>query len=238
MKVVDLSHCIEPGSPVWPGDPPVEVQTVATTESHGYYLRRFAMGEHSGTHVNAPCSFHPGGATIADYPPEALVAPAVVVDVRSRVSADPDYVLSPSDVAAWERQHGPVPQGAVVLLQTGWDAWWGQPERYVRQDGDGRLHFPGFGIEAVQQLIAERRIGGVGIDGPGVDPGSDTAFSINRLVLAADPARPRPRLVLENLTNLARLPATGVTLVVGILRLRGGSGSPASVLAFAGGGPS
>ena len=72
----------------------------------------------------------------------------------------------------------------------------------------------------------ERRIAGVGSDTHGVEPGIDETFSVNRLVLE------QPRLVLENLTNLNQLPPLGATLVLGVLRLRGGSGSPVSVLAF------
>jgi kynurenine formamidase len=49
---------------------------------------------------------------------------------------------------------------------------------------------------------------------------------LNRLALE------QPRIVLENLTNLDQLPPTGAVMVIGILRLKGGSGSPASVLAL------
>ena len=58
-RVVDLSQVIHPGIPRWPGDPPVEFETVAQIDREGYYLRRFSLGEHSGTHLNAPNSFHP-----------------------------------------------------------------------------------------------------------------------------------------------------------------------------------
>jgi kynurenine formamidase len=88
------------------------------------------------------------------------------------------------------------------------------------------LHFPGFGVAAARFLLEERAVAGVGIDTPGVDPGWEGSFAINRLVLE------RPRLVLENLTNLEQLPPTGATLVIGLLRLKGGSGSPVSALAL------
>ena len=63
-------------------------------------------------------------------------------------------------------------------------------------------------------------------DAAGVEPGQDVSFSANRLVLA------QRGLILECLANLDQLPSTGATLVIGPLRLEGGSGAPASVLAL------
>ncbi|WP_324716848.1 cyclase family protein [Carboxydochorda subterranea] len=237
-KVVDLTHVLEPGSPAWPGDPLVTFETVATIEGNGYYLRRFSMGEHSGTHLNAPKSFHPRGSSVSEYPPGALVTPAVLVDVRERAAAAPDYTLAVEDIRAWERRHGDIPAGSVVLLFTGWQERWSDPRAFLGLDAEGRLHFPGFGVEVARWLLQERRIRGLGTDAPGVEPGWDSSFAVNRLVLeepsfAPDPAiEPPPRLVLECLAHLDELPPTGATLVIGVLRLRDGSGSPASVLAL------
>ncbi len=226
-RVVDLSQPLHPGMPRWPGDPPPEFAPVASIESDGYYLRRFTLGEHSGTHLNAPRSFCSGGVTVDEYAGGSLVAPAVVLDVREAAAANPDYSLGAAQVAAWERQHGPIPAGCLVLLYTGWQEKWATPDRYLALDVQGAPHFPGFSLAAARFLVEERRVAGLGIDTHGVDGGLDSTFAVNRLVLA------RPRLVLENLTNLDRLPPVGAVLFVGRLRLRGGSGSPASVLALA-----
>ena len=225
-QVVDLSHRIHQGIPRWPGDPPVEFDTVASRDKEGYHLRRFSLGEHSGTHMCAPSSYHPAGATIDSYDPESLIVPAVLIDARQPAATNPDYALSRDDVLTWEISHGAVPAGALTLMYTAWPDKWDDPAAYLGQDAGGGPHFPGFGVDAVRFLLEERGIAGVGVDAPGVDPGQDDALTVSRLVLE------QPRILLENLTNLARLPATGVTLVIGILRLKGGSGSPASVLAF------
>ena len=225
-RVVNLSQLIHPGIPQWPGDPPVEFKTVAQIGQDGHYLRRFSLGEHSGTHLNAPSGFHPNGASIDAYPVESLIAPAVIVDVRDKAAGSPDYLLSIEDVLEWERKSGQAASGCVLLLYTGWQDKWDNPREFFGPDTEGVLHFPGFGIAAVRFLLEERGIAGIGIDTHGVDGGRDNTFAVNRLALE------QPRIVLENLTNLDQLPATGAVMVIGILRLKGGSGSPASVLAL------
>ncbi len=223
---MDLSHVIDPTIPLWPGDPAVCFDVVATLPDQGYFLRQLTIGEHSATHMNAPAGFFRDGAPIDSYLSAHLVLPAVVFDVTQAAQMDADYLLSPADLAAWEVQYGPVPAGALVLLRTGWDRYWHQAFAFLGQDDSGGLHFPGFGRSAVQFLLQERGIAGVGIDTHGVDGGQDTQLHINRMVLD------RQGVVLENLNNLAQLPSLGATLVIGLLRLRGGSGSPVSVLAF------
>jgi len=224
-KVFSLSHPISPRIPLWPGDPPVAFEDVASRDKDGYFLRRFSMGEHSATHMNAPNSFYAGGMGIDGYRPEDLVRPAVVIDVHGKTQSNPDYEISPLDIEAWERQHGLIEPGSVVLMYTGWQHLWNDPIAFFGQDAQGS-HFPGIGEAAIRFLLEQRQIAGVGIDTHGVDPGQSTAFATNHAVLA------RNGIVLECLTHLDRLPARGATLVIGVLGLEGGSGSPASVMAF------
>src|SRR5690554_2108961 len=108
-RVISLSHPIHPEIPRWPGDPPVRFETAATLARDGYFLRRISMGEHSATHASAPIAFDPGGPGVDAYPPEALVAPAVVIDARGPSAADADYALDLALLQAWESQHGPIP---------------------------------------------------------------------------------------------------------------------------------
>ena len=231
-KVVDLSWPVHHEIPQWPGDPGVEFETVADVEKDGYFLRRFSMGEHSGTHLSAPSSFYPSSPGAPRRPeqrlfsPQDLVRPAIVIDVTARAEADRDYALTMNDILDWESDHGPVPQSCVALLSTGWQARWSNPPDYLGGNSADQLHFPGFGLEAVRLLLEGRNVAGLGTDTAGVEPGADTGFSVSRLALG------KRRIVLENLTNLDQLPPTGALLVIGLLRLEGGSGGPASVTAL------
>jgi HAD superfamily hydrolase (TIGR01509 family) len=84
-RLVDLSHVIDPHIPLWPGDPPVIFKTVADLAEDDYGLRCFLMGEHSATHINAPVSFHKGGAGIDSFPAERLILAAVAIFSVRRV---------------------------------------------------------------------------------------------------------------------------------------------------------
>ncbi|MFW6358348.1 MAG: cyclase family protein [Chroococcales cyanobacterium] len=224
-RVVDLSHVITSNIPCWEGDPPVEFETVAEIEKDGYFLRRFSLGEHSATHINAPNSFHSTGMSIDAYPADSFVVPAIAINIRHAVANDPNYRLSIANVLLWEQQFGQIQPRNLVLLNTGWQSFWSDSNAFFNYDSSGNYHFPGFSLEVTEFLLRERQIAGVGIDTHGID-GSDSTFASNRLMLES------PHLVLENLTNLDQLPPVGAVLVIGVLRLQGGSGSPAAVTAL------
>lgn len=222
-QVVALSHVVDTDIPLWPGDPKVRFKEVGNFEDDGYYLREFSIGEHSATHMNAPNSFHEGGEGMDAYEVGDLVRPAVVIDVKEQAAADPDYALTREDLESWEDENGEVPEGSVVLLDTGWSAKWDNPKEFFGFDKKGGMHFPGFDGETTKFLLDERGIAGVGIDTHGVDPSLDETYATNTEVLK------KRRIVLENLANLDRLPPTGATIVIGALRLKDGAGTPAEV---------
>jgi kynurenine formamidase len=225
-NIVDLSHPITLKIPLWPGDPDLKFETMATLEKDGYYLRRFSMGEHSATHMNAPNSFDQKGAAIDTYAPQSLVRPAVVIDIRRPCRQNPDHVVSTQDVMQWEKEHGGIEPGSIVIFYTGWQERWDSPQDFFNTDADGGLHFPGIGGQTTQFLLQQRKIAGVGIDTHGVDPGQDEQYAATRQVLADN------GIVLECLTNLGKLPPKGATVAIGLLKLQAGSGSPVAVLAF------
>jgi kynurenine formamidase len=226
LAVVDLTHALAPTSPSWPGNVHLKVKVDADFTKGGYYARHFTAGEHSGTHVDAPAHFARGGATVDAIRPDDLRVEAVVVDVRAAVDKDPAYRVTPADLEAWERAHGAMPDHALVIAWTGWDARWPDEGRYRNADARGVLQIPGFSTAAVQWLLAHHPgFVGLGIDSLSIDAGPVTDFAAHKLLLGAG------KYGVENLTHLGALPPRGATLTVAPLPLVGGSGAPARVLA-------
>ena len=219
---VDLTHPLRSGVPFFPGGVPYDVAEVALHETDGYHARRFSMGEHTGTHVDAPSHFHPDGWTIDAIPFGRLNAPLVVVDVRPLVRQAWDHAVTAEEIAEFERARGRIPAGSFVAILTGWSNFWADPERYRNPSRDGVMRFPGLDPSAAR-LLVDRGVVGVGIDALSIDPGPSADFLAHK-VLAGGGV-----YVVENLANLDRLPARGAEIRVDPLPLEGGSGAPARV---------
>lgn len=227
LPVVDLAWPLSPESAFWPGDGyrPFELHTIATLEKDGVLSKAFSSPEHLGTHLDAPNHFEAGHPSVDRLRPEQFFAPAVVLDVSGAASANADYLVSLDDVHRFETKHGPIPAGAVVLAYTGWSKFWKLPARYQNRDVRGTLHFPGFSPEAVEFLIKQRDVRGVGLDTLSVDAGQSRTFPVHHLLGKAD------RYGLENLAALDQLPPTGFFLLVAPMKIEHGTGGPARVFA-------
>src|SRR5216684_926632 len=225
-RVIDLSYAISDKLVPWPGDAKFfEAKVNASIEKNGYFTRSFWMLEHYGTHLDAPAHFPPGKTTVDQIPVKQLFGPAVVMDVRAESGKDADYLLRSSRIAEWEKRHGRIPEGAIVLLRTGWASRWPDVEKYRNQDAQGKMHFPVFSVEAAKLLI-ERKVSGLGCDTLSVDYGASSDFAVHHLSLGAGLYH------LENLTDLSELPETGAFLIVAPIKLEGGSGGAVRVFAL------
>jgi len=230
LTVIDLTHTLDDRSPNWEGteQSPFHAEELGNLARDGYYSRSFTTEEHYGTHLDAPAHFAADGWTVEQIPAERLVRPLAVLNVRAKAMLDSDYVVSLQDVADWERQHGAIPEGAVVMAYTGWEEYWGSQARYRNEQPDGLTHYPGFGLEAAEFLVNERHVVGLGIDTMSVDIGTTTTYPVHLFTSQAGLYH------LENVAGLSLLPPVGATLVVAPLKLEAGSGAPARLLALVG----
>jgi kynurenine formamidase len=226
LGLVSLSHVNDPATTLlFPGDPAFSLETIATIENDGYYLQFVREGEHTGTHWGAPGHFNAGEPLADDLDVADLFRPAVKIDARAKCARDADYALSIKDVQAWEKKHGRIAGGSVVIMWTGWDAKWGT-QAYYNFDADQTMHQPGFDPATVRWLIDTGRIGyqgGTGIDTFGPDLGTDETYASSLLVYQ------RHRISLEILANLAALPATGAHILCGGHVNKAGAGSTALI---------
>ena len=196
-----------------------------------WYWNNFTVGEHTGTHFDAPVHWVTGrdleGNCVDTIAARDFVAPAVVIDCVAACAADPDYLLSVDDILAWEAQHGRIPPRSWVLMRTDWSKR--SVADYVNRREDG-AHTPGPSVEAVRFLVDDRDAHGFGVETIGTDAGQahllDPQYPAHSFFHAAG------RYGLQCLTNLDLLPPTGAVIVAAPLKIVGGSGSPLRVLAF------
>jgi kynurenine formamidase len=232
-KIIDLSHSFDANTIYWPTSPSgFELKQLHKGMTKGgfyYFANTFCSPEHGGTHLDAPMHFAEGHWTSSDIPPDRFVGPAVVIDITEKAALDSDYTLTPADIAAWESAHGRIPDGSIVLLRTGWSARWPDRKSYLGDDTPGdasHLHFPSFGAEAASVLANERHARLIGVDTASVDNGPSHDFLVHRIVAAANVGG------LENLTNLDQLPVTGAIVMALPIKIAGGSGGPARIIAL------
>jgi kynurenine formamidase len=239
VKVVDLTQPLGPDTPViglppmFAASPGVTIDVISKYDDDGpaWYWNTIRMGEHTGTHFDAPVHWISGrelpNNTTDTIPARQFVGPACVIDITRDVAANEDYLLDVAALERWESQHGRVPRGAWVLLETGWSRRRGADFLNVRDDGP---HGPGFDQATSQLLAADRDVLGVGVETIGTDAGQAGRF---------DPPFPNHNIMhgagkfgLASLRNLDQLPATGAVVIAAPLKIRKGSGSPLRVLAL------
>lgn len=239
ISIVDLTAPLSHETPVLPlpeGMEPIphfSLEELARYDERGEtsYQNGIHTGEHVGTHFDAPCHWITGRdlADVARVPVSDLVSPFVVIDKSKRVADDPDFLLDVSDVQEWQQRHGPLPAGGWLLYRTGWDRRSSDTQRFINADDDGP-HTPGISVECARWLAENSPIRGVGVETVGIDAGQafafDPPFPCHHYLLGAG------KYGVTQLRNLASLPLTGGVLIVAPLKIVGGSGSPARVMAI------
>ena len=197
----------------------------------GWYWNDIEMGEHNGTHFDAPVHWVTGrdGDDVAQVPVARLIGPAVVLDFSEHAAADPDFLLQVDHIRQWEAEHGALPDGGWLLYRTGWDARSASQQEFLNANETGP-HTPGISVECARWLAEEAPVIGVGVETVGTDAGTahsfDPPFPCHSMLLGAG------KYGLTQLQNLAALPATGAVLIAGPLPITGGSGSPCRALAL------
>jgi kynurenine formamidase len=230
---IDLTHAFNRHSIYWPTAKMFSKQEVFHGHTKGgwfYSAYNFSAAEHGGTHIDAPVHFAQNGNTVDKIPLKQLTGPGLVIDVSAKAAANVDYRVSAADIKAFERKHGRITAGAIVLLNTGRAKLYPNREAYMGTADRGmgavaKLHFPGLGLDAAELLVS-RRIGAVGIDTPSIDYGQSKNFATHvKLMTNNIPA-------FENVADMNALPATGSIIVALPMKIEEGSGGPLRIVAF------
>jgi len=239
VEVVDLTAPLSSSTPIlqlpepFGNTIPFGLEEISHYDERGpaWYWNNIHTGEHTGTHFDAPIHWVTGrdADDVAQVPPRRLIGPAAVLDLSREAAQDPDFLLEVDHIRAWEKVHGPLPEGGWLLYRTGWDERANDQARFLNANETGP-HTPGFSIACSQWIAEESSLTGVGVETVGTDAGAahsfDPPFPCHTFLLGAN------KYGLTQLRNLDRLPPTGAVLIAAPLPIVAGSGSPARVLAL------
>ena len=239
IRVIDLTQTLTPEFPIITLPPelgqcaPFRLEEISRYDARGpaWYWNNFSMGEHTGTHFDAPIHWLSGkdlpDNAVDTIQPRHFIAPACVIDCAKESAADPDFVLTVAFVEAWEAKHGRIPSGNWVLLRTDWSKRDARAYANLQQDG---AHTPGPSPEVVKWLVEARDVLGFGTETIGTDAGQAQHF------VPPFPAHfymhGKGRYGLQCLTDLDLLPPIGAVIFAAPLKIKQGSGSPLRVLAL------
>lgn len=232
--LIDLTYPFSGETIFWPtearGFELEELHRGYTDAGFYYTANRFCTAEHGGTHLDAPIHFYEGRREAHEIPLEDLIGTGIVVDVTDQTAADRDYRVRVSDFQSWEQLHGRIPDGAIIIIRTGWGQYWPDRNAYLGTDKLGdeaipELSFPGLHPEAAEWLVNNRNIKAIGIDTASIDYGQSAEFK-SHVILARENIP-----IFENVAYVDQLPATGLTIIALPMKIEHGSGGPVRIVA-------
>jgi arylformamidase len=209
MNIIDLSHTISPGMPVYPGDDPPVFTNRAAIDEDGFAEKGITLGSHVGTHIDAPAHIIPYAPTLDRMPIDRFVGKSSVIDLTGMKNPTIDTsFLKPFELLFKTSEF--------ILLHTGWHRFWGQ-DNYLR----------GYPILSIEAALWVRSFGlkGIGVDAISVDEIEAIDLPIHKILLER-------MLIIENLTNLDKLPKTGFIFSCLPLKLENADASPVRAAAI------
>jgi kynurenine formamidase len=238
-RVIDLTHTLNKDFPAWfVGEqeltsragrtfvppPVIDVKPMFEWEHEKVNLNQITYWEHVGTHMDAPAHFSEGD-TVEKIPAEDLILNLAVIDIKSKAANDPLALMTLEDLKAWESRNGPIPDRALVAMNSGWASNLNTP-KFKSLDANGKHRQPAMHIEAIQFLMEERKVIAIGVDTFSFDNQHSPEFDVHYTWLGDN------RWGIENMNNLDDVPPVGATVIVGQPKIEKGTGGPNRVLAL------
>jgi len=222
-EIIDMTHTLSPEFPTFFGVPGIKYEQKFTFKENGFNLFELTLNEHTATHIDAPLHFSADGNSVDEIEPADLVVPLAVINIKEKAATDADTQVTPDDLKNWISKNGPLPEKCCVAMNSGWASKAGNEADYTGRDGEKKLHFPGFHIEATKMLLEESTAVAMAVDTLSLDHGPSGDFATHYAWL------PSGRYGIENLANLDGVPEAGSTIIVGAPKTKGGTGGPARI---------
>src|SRR6185295_5586280 len=132
-KYIDLTHTLTPSIPVWKGFAPAKFAPTINPETgqpytyakDGFEATHYDLPtDQFGTQLDPPAHWAPEYPGIDELPATYAVRKLVVISIVPQVKKNPVYALSVKDIKAFEKQHGRIPEGSVVMVRSDWSKRW------------------------------------------------------------------------------------------------------------------
>jgi isatin hydrolase len=241
ISVVDCTGVLGPKTPLLKlppelavDTPPVEIHRISEYDDNGPFWawNWLKLGEHSGTHFDAPHHWVTGKDYADGYTDtldvQRVVAPVNVIDCSTEAAEDPDFLLTAEHVKKWEAEHGEIRAGEWVVMRSDWDRRAHDEAQFLNADETGP-HSPGPTVDCLEYLIGKGIVGWgsqcIGTDA-GQAGGMEPPFPAHNLLHREN------RFGLASLANLDKLPPKGAILIAAPLKIENGTGSPIRALAL------
>lgn len=209
MSTIDLSHSISAEMPVFPGSSQPAIENLHHLEEHGWADKQIKIQTHHGTHLDAPSHMLKGAPGLDQLPLDNFAGPACVIRLHNH--------SGPIEITDLIKNTTSIAASKIVLLNTGWSRYWGEPEYFE--------DYPCLSRDSASWL-ADQGIKGLGIDALSVDPADCSDCPIHHILFEKN------IFLIENLTSLEKLPPSGFILVAAPLKIEQADGSPVRALAL------
>src|SRR3954453_18631807 len=231
-KYIDLTHTITPNMPVWKGFGPAKFSPTTNPETgqpytfakDGYEATHYDIAtDQFGTQLDPPAHWAPEYPAIDELPPTFAVRPLVVISIVDQLKKKPDYHLQVSDIEAWEKENGRVPEGSVVMVRSDWSKKWTTNAAKAKALAADPV-FPGVALKALEFLHLKRHIlfhGHEPLDTDTTPTLEGESWLMHHGYTQA-----------EGVANLDKVPATGCLVDIGYPKFGGGVGGYARYIAI------
>ena len=231
-RYIDLTHTITPNQPVWKGFGPATFKPTVnpltgmpyTFAKDGFEATAYTIAtDQFGTQLDPPAHWAPEYPAIDGLPPTYAVRPLVVISIVPQLQQDPKYALQVSDIQAFERQHGRIPAGSVVMVRSDWSRKWTENAAKAKALAADPV-FPGVSLTALKFLHLQRHIlfhGHEPLDTDTTPTLEGESWLMHHGYTQA-----------EGVANLDGVPATGCLVTIGYPKFKGGVGGYARYVAI------
>ena len=212
MKHLDLTLTISSSIPNFPGSPSPQFISWSSIKDDGYNLELLFLSSHTGTHLDAPYHFAKKGAKIHQIPVTRLVGNALLIKIKKAK----DQAITKKDLLEFERKNGKIENFSSIIFFTDWQKNLNKKSYFTNN--------PGLSKSATDYLVS-KKINLVGIDSPSIDLGIDKSFTAHKILAKNN------ILIVENLSNLEKIPTLEFNFIILPLKLKDATGSPVRAIA-------